>query len=417
MGSKLNSLEFSLTIGCKLDCIYCPQKLLLSRYYGEDRNRKSKLGLEDFKIALDKVTPGATISFCGMSEPFHNEECADMVAYAYQRGYKVCLLTTLVGMNRTDYDKIKDVKFESFVLHIPDKDNHSKFVIDENYLANLKWVNENIKIDYYSCHGTVHPAVKDFIDKEKFAGIQAENRAGNLDDDSVDCVKRRVAGEIVCYHGSEIDVGGWAPVMLPDGTLVLCCEDYGMKHELGNLLKQSWDEIQNGDEFKKFRKGLADDTIDILCRKCVGAKPVADLPCMHLKRAVDNWGREECKALTPEVNKLIERFVQAENICVFGLGKLWRDHFFQEHWDEGLACNVFSDNNAELQNTVIRGIPCVSPDELKIYPKLLVVLFVKNGEGILAQLEAMGITNCLLIDEVFKAANVLCANRFKNITK
>ena len=46
---RLHALELSLTIGCQLDCLYCPQKLLLSKYYGADKNRKRKLGFEDFK--------------------------------------------------------------------------------------------------------------------------------------------------------------------------------------------------------------------------------------------------------------------------------------------------------------------------------------------------------------------------------
>ena len=52
---KLHALELSLTIGCRLDCLYCPQKLLLNKYYEKEKARKSKLEFEDFKIALDKV--------------------------------------------------------------------------------------------------------------------------------------------------------------------------------------------------------------------------------------------------------------------------------------------------------------------------------------------------------------------------
>ena len=105
---KLHALELSLTIGCKLACDYCPQKLLLDTYYSENKARKRKLSFEDFKIVLDKVQPGATISFCGMSEPFHNERCADMICYAYEKGYKLSLLTTLVGMSEEDFHKMRD---------------------------------------------------------------------------------------------------------------------------------------------------------------------------------------------------------------------------------------------------------------------------------------------------------------------
>lgn len=205
---KLSALEISLTIGCKLDCLYCPQKLLLGKYYEKDKNRRSKLRFDDFKIALQKVEKGATISFCGMSEPFHNEACADMICYAYEQGYRIALLTTLVGMTRKDFEKIKDVKFDSFVLHIPDREGNSKFVIHDEYLEILKLVIENIEVDYYSCHGKAHPDVEKIIDKDKYAGIVLKNRAGNLEMGYGSCIEN---DEIVCYSGSEEQVGGVDP--------------------------------------------------------------------------------------------------------------------------------------------------------------------------------------------------------------
>ena len=54
--------------------------------------------------------------------------------------------------------------------------------------------------------------------------------------------------------------------MFPDGTLVVCCQDYGMKHVLGNLLEESWEEIRAGKEFQYFRKGLTADSSDKIGR-------------------------------------------------------------------------------------------------------------------------------------------------------
>lgn len=106
------------------------------------------------------------------------------------------------------------------------------------------------------------------------------------------------------------------------------------------------------------------------------------------------------KDLPEDLNALIQRFASAENVCVLGLGKLWRDHFCQEYWHEGLGVNVFSDNNPELHGTFLNGIECVKPSELSNYPNLLVVVFVKNGNGIIAQLNQMGIHNCITIREI-----------------
>lgn len=413
---KVHSLELSLTIGCRLDCDYCPQRLLLAKYYDEDKTRARKLSFENFKIVLDKVHPGATLSFCGMSEPFHNEACADMIVYAYERGYKICLNTTLVGMTVSDFEKIKNVQFENFILHIPDKENHSKFVITDEYLELLKLVNDHIKVDYYSCHGEVHEAIENIIDKEKYAGISLGNRAGNLEIADLKEVFHK--GKIICYHGSEKEVGGWMPVMFPDGRLVLCCQDYGMKHVLGNLITESWSEICNGDEYKRFKKGMEDESVDILCRKCSDAKQVEALPSMQLKKAVSDVknGVAVSDKIPEAAFDMVDKFAKADHVCVFGLGKFWRDHFLSEYWNAGLGVTLFSDNNPELQNTEVNGITCVKPEELINYENLLVVLFVKNGDAIISQLNKLGIDNCILIDEVFEKSNLLCNKKFKKMT-
>ncbi len=416
---KLHALELSLTIGCRLDCLYCPQKLLLNKYYEKEKARKSKLEFEDFKIALDKVQAGATISFSGMSEPFHNERCADMICYAYEKGYKLSLLTTLVGMTEEDFHKIKDVKFESFVLHIPDKEGHSKFTVNDEYIKLLKMVQETIDIDYYSCHGSVDTSIEGIIDRNKYAGIELQNRAGNLVGSQY-IESSHTEGRIICYHGSEAQIGGWTPVMFPDGTLVLCCMDYGMKHVLGNLLTQTWAEICEGEAYLKFIEGLDDDKVDLLCRKCAHASLVKELPSMQLRNAVlemkrGNFG--ERGKLPLYVMQMLEKFEKAETVCVFGLGKLFRNHFFQEFWDEGLGgVSVFSDNNQKLQGTVIHGIKCVEPVELKAYSNIIVVVFVKEGEGIIAQMKEMGIADCILIEELFEVCNFLCREKFKKMT-
>ncbi|WP_271811975.1 radical SAM/SPASM domain-containing protein [Clostridium beijerinckii] len=398
---KLHALEFSMTIGCKLNCKYCPQDKLLGEYSKANNHTKYVFEFEDFKKCLDKVQPGAEISFCGMSEPFHNKQCADMVRYAYEKGFKISLLTTLIGMTRNDFEKIKDVEFDSFVLHIPDKENNSKFIIDQDYLELLKLVNENIKIDYYSCHGTVNEEVTDIIDKEKYAGIALGDRAGNLDIDGFNKIKRE--GKIICFHGSEAQVGGWAPVVLPDGTLILCCQDYGMDHVLGNLIEQSWSEIREGDEYQKFVRGMNDDTIPILCRSCGDARNIENLPSMKLKKLIDE--KKKVATLKQEESSsgdLISKLAKAKNICIFGMGKLFRDHCIKYYWHEALNVSCFSDNNPNFWGESVNGIKVVSPNELLEYEDLLIITFMKNDKEVVLQLEKMGIKNCLKAETLFK---------------
>lgn len=407
---KLHALEISLTVGCRLACKYCPQKLFVGRYFENDKSVTSVLAYEDFKVALDKVQPNASISFCGMSEPFHNPECADMIKYAYEKGYKISLLTTLVGMTMEDFEKIKDIKFDSFVLHIPDEENHSKFNITPEYLELLKKVNEEIKIDYYSCHGHVHPEVKGYVDETKYAGIALGDRAGNLDVEETQKVAYK-SGKIVCYHGSEKQIGGWSPVMLPDGRLVLCCMDYGMKHVLGNLITQSWEEIEKGDEYQRFKKGLEDESVDLLCRNCSDARKIETLPAVVLGNYINN--KENLYATK---NNVIRALIEAKEVAVFGLGKLFRDHFEQEYWNVGLNVKVLSDNNKELHGKEVAGAKCVSPEELANMDDVAVVIFVKAAESVKKQLKELGLEKVFSIDEIMDAYIVEGIGKSRKIT-
>lgn len=387
-GEKLRSLEFSLTMGCSLNCNYCPQSLLLEKYYKENTNRKRYLGLEEFKMALAQVDEGGTISICGMSEPFSNPNCTDMILYAYEKGYSICINTTLVGAKAEDINRIKDVKFESFVLHIPDEENHSKFHVDNNYLELLDLLHETQRIDFYSCHGTVHNMVFSHLNKEVEAGISLGDRAGNLDIEDIQPVHK--AGKLFCLHGNEKKSGIWAPVMLPDGTLVLCCNDYGMKHVLGNLFENTWAEIKQGQAYLSYRHSMETEGSDVLCRSCVAAKNVEELPAVRINKMLQSGDNGE----------IIRKLREADEVCVYGLGKYFRDHYFDEYWHELFKANYFSDRNEELWGKQINGIECCSPNEID--KNALVVVFALRTEEIIASLHQSGIRNVITICELLE---------------
>lgn len=64
-------------------------------------------------------------------------------------------------------------------------------------------------------------------------------------------------------------------ILLPDGTLLLCCMDYKMKHELGNLKENTYEEIMGSEKMRRIKEGLAgNEKIDILCRSCSFASKI-----------------------------------------------------------------------------------------------------------------------------------------------
>lgn len=359
--NKANSLEFTLAIGCALNCNYCPQEKLINRY----KEHKCKvMEFDTFTKALTRIKPGGGVIISGMVEPFHNPNCAKMIKYAYENGYKVRLFTSLTGVTDEDIDIIKNVELDEFTIHIPDEQYNSKFNITEEYLRIF-------------------------------------DRAGNLEKQGL--LHKNAKGKIRCMAGSKTNIGIWTPEVLPDGTVTLCCMDYGMKHVLGNIVKQSWEDIYAGAEYQKILKGFEDETIDILCRNCTGAVGLEELPSSVLKQAVSDYkvnGR-----LETELERIAGKIADSDNICVFGLGRMFTDQYFYLLWNTAINANVFSDNNEAIWNTRINDITCIEPSQLSEYNNLLVVTFVKNDFAIRNRLKNLGITNIISIMEIYDAIN------------
>jgi hypothetical protein len=60
----------------------------------------------------------------------------------------------------------------------------------------------------------------------------------------------------------------------PHGTCVLCCEDYDERYVVGDLSRQTLDEVLAGEEFARFRRwayGVEEAPDDFICRNCVFA--------------------------------------------------------------------------------------------------------------------------------------------------
>ena len=252
----MGRLEITTHIGCPMNCLDCPQKLLISKYKG-----KKYLDFEDYKKVIDKVPKNVRIDFSGMCEPFCNPRCADMILYAANHGNPLALYTTLQGATEEDYEKLKDVKYEVVTIHIPDSEKRSTFKITDEYLKLLsKWECHN-----YSCHGNIDKRVIPYLKNNKFLITYMHDRAGNLEhqqhfyfelDSRVGCIN--------C--GNKLDHN----VLLPDGTTLVCCMDYGMTEIFGNLFINTYEEILNSEAAQALRYKM--EAEDCLCKHCTNAR-------------------------------------------------------------------------------------------------------------------------------------------------
>lgn len=191
-----------------------------------------------------------------------------MVLYAHEKGHRISIYTTAVGMQPEDVYRLKDIPYAgepfeitdplyeelngNFCLHLPDSELVANHPINKNYIetiAAFKEVHKDIQNFTVMCMGNrVHESVRHLFptaDIPKFW-----NRAGNLRKEKV--LKRELAlswskvlnsvvhqEPMTCgcnehlYHG----------ILLPNGDISLCCQDYALEHIIGNLYTQSFDEI------------------------------------------------------------------------------------------------------------------------------------------------------------------------------
>ena len=117
-------MEITTVIACKVLCTFCPQELLIKEYSSINKIENINYGspeimtFEIFKTCLDKIPKSIPISFSGYAEPFLNSECAKMIVYAHDSGYKVQVYSTLVGLTLKDVDQFKHIPFILFQVHL-----------------------------------------------------------------------------------------------------------------------------------------------------------------------------------------------------------------------------------------------------------------------------------------------------------
>ncbi len=268
-------LEITTKVGCAINCKFCPQDSFLKNYF-QTGNEESIMSFETFQTCIDKTPENILIEFAGFTEPFLNEACLEMLEYANKSGRKINLFTTLVGMKKEMLSAVTDIEYGEFVLHVPDVEEYAQIPVTEEYLELLDLVVKAKKpsgeplVDYACSQGEVPGLIKEHLGDDIRIFVSLLDRAGNLEDE---CLyrKRGIKGRICCDVSETINHN----VLLPDGRVVICAQDYGMQHVLGNLLEESYDEIVNGDIAQNIisRMSCPDDT-GILCRNCSLAREV-----------------------------------------------------------------------------------------------------------------------------------------------
>lgn len=269
-------MEITVRIGCSVNCRFCPQSNLIKKYFAEDKNREKMMSIETFRKCLEKIPKDVGIVFSGFAEPFLNQDTIEMMIFACQSGRKVDLFTTLIGADMDMVKAISKLPLHYVGLHCADRYGYAAIPVSEEYYQMIEYLVECKKsdgispfVDFCNAQGEPDERIVEICKGRYEIGTTLFDRAGNLEGKDL-IGKKNLSGKLECSMCGALTNRN---VLLPDGTVLICCMDYSMKHVLGNLLEQSYDEILNGKESLMIRSGLnGDETLDILCRQCSCAR-------------------------------------------------------------------------------------------------------------------------------------------------
>jgi len=265
-------IEVTPKIGCSVNCRFCPQKLLLSRYYRD--NRKYEMSLDDFKFYLDRIPENTILDWSGFVEPFLNPSAIDMMEYADALGFEQTLFTTLQGLDYEIFERVLRIPFDEVILHTADSFGYANIPVTEQYLSMIKDIITAEKTDGTpfltgaNCQFEPSEKVTEITSGKLKIYCEMSDRAGNLESDDMKLASKHLKGKIACSRSRLLNHN----VLLPDGSLVLCCNDFGLEYVLGNLNTDTYDDIQNSDTMKRIIAEMnSDSDKTLICRNCMFA--------------------------------------------------------------------------------------------------------------------------------------------------
>lgn len=215
-------MEFTLAVGCPVNCSrYCPQEVFVKKYGNNER----LMTFEAFKEILANLPNIVTVQFAGFCEPFVNPDFVRMAEYAQHNGYRLNVFTTLYGAKASDVERLLNLEYGIFCLHL--RDGHIvNFPLTTEYKNNVFKIIEGL------------PNVTFSLMNKLFTSNNREKVTRGI------LPQPKRVGSCSKFVNPQF-------VVLPNGQVQLCCQDFGLQHTVGNLLKEDYADIKKRFQTRK----------------------------------------------------------------------------------------------------------------------------------------------------------------------
>lgn len=260
-------LELSVTMGCGRFCSYCPQDLYIERYKRLGDQQERALTLEAIVAMSPNIPDETIISWTGFTEPFDCKDFGAITSHFADRRMDQLISTTLYGekRNKDFFLEHLDLFGAGITLHLPDSQGYMKGKFDERYkiyvervldrLVTKPAIDFNIFLVGDGFHPSISSLIADFevscgshrIIKAKYLNTRNSSVQVDVFGLKATHAHRSIGKTFYCTY-RRLNRG----VLLPNGSVVICSQDYGLECILGSLktsnLKDIYSVIESSPE-------------------------------------------------------------------------------------------------------------------------------------------------------------------------
>lgn len=305
--NEVDALEICVKVGCGLLCDYCPQNAYIGNYRSRYQDDEKVLTEETFRSVLRNVPNSVYIKWSAFTEPLDSRIFPLLAIHLKDHGYKQQISTTLHGCAESVlWFRDNLGVFEQITLHLPDNSRLMKSHVSETYLSNLDQLLRNAcdlgfgedRLVVFLIGNDFHENIKSLLGLHLSKGSISEAQIHkaqvlNTRNSTID-VNRLGISKVSARSFVQRDKGDRenyycayrrlnAGVLLPNGQVAICSQDYNLDFILGSLKTDSLEKLYTRIETSHAlsQKFLTGEFFP--CTKCEHYKPLSSSFSGHLR--------------------------------------------------------------------------------------------------------------------------------------
>jgi len=269
VAEKPRIFHIETTLRCNLSCPFCPRTTDLQAH-PEVRDLNAHMDFDNFRRVLDKMPWVKSLELFHYGEPFMQNNFHDFVAECTARGIFSVAASNLLPATPEKVDKVFNAGLGFLVMDIDslDPEEYAKLRVGgslELLQKRVQYVLQTVKRPYLVAQCILVEK------KKKFTEAQFEAWAGGKPDAYHWKFYDALRGEIIPDKGRLQGICKepfYGFTVHLDGEVMVCNRDWRGENSMGNIFKQSVEEIWHGPKYQEFRRRMLSEDKPDMCKLC-----------------------------------------------------------------------------------------------------------------------------------------------------